>query len=225
MKMMTHISILIAAGLIACGKAPTHKATPGIGNTQSAGTENQTGQTVPEDGKSSTMLTCSLTDGKAYKGLGNVNLLAGRVTEVPKEGDRFRVKPYTALSGEFTRVMGAIPPSLTANASTFAAAPDRWYVEAQGSAVTLFTSFRVAYEAALTVAGTDAKYAAAPTEESATANCTAFARQAWNRLPVADEISACKKVALVDTAAEADIKARWAYALASVLTATGFIAY
>jgi hypothetical protein len=225
MKTMTHISILIAASLIACGKAPTHKATPGTGTTQGAGGENQDDQTGAGGNNPSAMLTCSLTDGKAYKGLGNVNLVAGRVTEVPKEGDRFRVKPYTALSGEFTRVMGAVPASLTANASTFASAPDRWHVETQGSAVVLFTSFRVAYEAALTVAGTDAKYAAAPTEESATANCTAFARQAWNRLPTADEISACTKVALVDTAAEADIKARWAYTLASVLTATGFIAY
>ena len=225
MKMLTHISILLAAGLVACGKAPTPKSTPTVGNTQSVGSENQSIPNGDVNGKPSTMLTCSLTDGKAYRGLGNLNLVAGRLTEVPKEGNRFRVKPYAALSGEFTRVMGAIPPSLTANASTFAAAPDRWYVEAQGSAVTLFTSFRVAYEAALTVAGTDAKYAAAPTEESATANCTAFARQAWNRLPIAEEITACKKVALVDTAAEADIKARWAYTLASVLTATGFIAY
>lgn len=223
MKRTIGLSIILAASLVACGKAPKHSSGAQIGTTQTATPDGMNPDGT--DPSASTMLTCSLTDGKAYKGFGNVNLVAGRVTEVAKDGDRYRVKPYTALSGEFTRVMGAVPASLTANAATFAAAPDRWYVDTQASAVTLFTSFRVAYESALTIAGSDAKYAATPTEESASANCTAFARQAWNRLPSADEVNACKKVALLDTAAETDIKARWAYALASVLTAAGFLAY
>lgn len=225
MKKIYGISLVLAVGLVACGKAPRHHAGAISGatavNEDAKGTETKDGM----DPKASTMLTCSLTDGKAYKGFGNVNLVAGRTTEVPKEGDRFRVKPYAALSGEFTRVMGAVPASLTANAATFAVAPDRWYVEPQASAIVLFTNFRVSYEAALTLAGSDAKYTETPSEANATANCTSFARQAWNRLPTTEEVAACKKVALVDTAAETDIKARWAYTLASVLTATGFVAY
>ncbi|HYX34489.1 MAG TPA: hypothetical protein VE954_15400 [Oligoflexus sp.] len=223
MKRSLGLSIILAAGLMACGKAPKHISGTTVGTTQTGMPEG----TNPDgtDPKASTMLTCSVADGKSYKGFGGVNLSAGRKTEISKDGDRYRVKPYTALSGEYTRVIGAVPASLTANAATFAAAPDRWYVDTQASAVTLFTSYRVAYEGALTVAGADTKYAALPTEESATANCTAFARQAWNRLPSPDEVNACKKVALVETAAETDIKARWAYTLASVLTAAGFLAY
>jgi hypothetical protein len=223
MKSTIGLLMILAASLVACGKAPKHRASPTVATLPNGTTDG----TNPDgkDPNASTMLTCSLTDGRAYKGFGNVNLLAGRVTEVSKDGDRFRVKPYSALSGEFMRVMGSLPNSLAANASTFAAAPDRWYTDTQASAVTLFTSYRVAYEAALTLAGADSKYAVAPTEESATANCTAFARQAWNRLPTPDEVGACKKVALVETSAETDVKARWAYTLASVLTAAGFLAY
>ncbi|WP_141734454.1 hypothetical protein [Oligoflexus tunisiensis] len=222
MKSTIGLLMILAASLVACGKAPKHRSSPTVGSVPNGPTDtNPDGK----DPSASTMLTCSLTDGRAYKGFGNVNLVAGRQTEVAKDGDRYRVKPYTALSGEYMRVAGAIPASLTANAATFAAAPDRWYTDTQASAVTLFTSYRVAYEAALTLAGTDSKYAAAPTEETATANCTAVARQAWNRLPSPEEVSACKKVALVETAAETDIKARWAYTLASVLTAAGFLAY
>jgi len=223
MKRTIGLTIILAAGLVACGKAPKHHSGTAVGTAQTGNADPNNPDAV--DPKASTMLTCSVTDGKLYKGFGGINLAAGRVTEVAKDGDRYRVKPYTALSGEYTRVMGAVPPSLTANAATFAAAPDRWFVDTQASAVTLFTSYRVAYEAALTVAAADAKYAAAPTEDTATANCTAFARQAWNRLPNPDEVNACKKVALVETLAETDIKARWAYTLASVLTAAGFLAY
>lgn len=223
MKMTIGLSIILAAGLVACGKAPKHHSGTTVGTTQS-GNVNPNDPNA-QDPSASTMLTCSLTDGKQYKGFGNVNLVAGRPTEVAKDGDRYRVKPYTSLSGEYTRVMGAVPASLTANAATFAAAPDRWYVDTQASAVTLFTSYRVAYEAGLALAAADSKYAAAPTDASATENCTTFARQAWNRLPSAEEVNACKNVALVVTAAETDIKARWAYTLASVLTAAGFLAY
>lgn len=222
MKMTIGLSIILAAGLAACGKAPKIHSGTAVGTTQNGNADpNNPGM----DPTAAAMLTCSLTDGKQYKGFGNVNLVAGRPTEVAKDGDRYRVKPYTSLSGEYTRVMGAVPASLTANAATFAAAPDRWYVTTEASAVTLFTSYRVAYEAGLALAASDSKYAAVPTESTATENCTTFARQAWNRLPSAEEVNACKNVALVVTAAETDIKARWAYTLASVLTAAGFLAY
>lgn len=227
MKKFTGIMILASVGLLACGKPPRHSsAVTSSGSTPSAGDDAITqDEEKPAEEPAKTMLTCSTSDGRAYKGFGGISLAAGRIIEVPKEGDRFRVKPYLTLAGEFTRVMGAVPASLAANASTFAAAPDRWYIEPQASAITLFTSFRVSYEAALTAAAADPKYAAAPTEQTATANCTTFARQAWNRIPSTEEIAACTRVALIDTAAETDIKARWAYTLASVLTATGFIAY
>jgi hypothetical protein len=216
--------LLISLVLPASCKAPQPKPILPSRSTASGSDDPDQGS---EGGKPSngTMLTCSLTDGKIYKGFGNVNLVAGRLTEVPKEGDRFRIKPYSALAGEFTRVLGSAPASLAANAPSFISAPDRWYEESQASAVTLFTSFRVAYDGTLKLVSTDAKYAAAPTEETASANCNSFARAAWNRLPTSDEVNACKKVALIETVGESDIKARWAYTLASVLAAADFLSY
>jgi hypothetical protein len=216
--------LFIALVMSACGKVPKYKASP---NRNSAEAGSGDPGLEAESGRSSKggMLICSLTDGKTYKGFGNVNLVAGRATEVPKEGNRFRVKPYSVLAGEYTRVLGSVPASLAANSASFISAPDRWYVETQASAVTLFTSFRIAYEGALKMVSSDAKFAAAPTEESANANCISFARLAWNRLPTSDEIAACKKVALIETVSESDVKARWAYTLASVLAAADFLSY
>ncbi len=217
--------LFIALFLPACSKAPKSKVFPRVQDSMESGNTDEEQGTDSDKSSKSGMLTCSLTDGKAYKGFGNVNLVAGRVTEVPKEGDRFRVKPYSVLAGEFTRVLGSVPASLAANSASFIAAPDRWYVETQASAVTLFTSFRIGYEGAIKMVGSDVKFAAAPTEETANAHCISFARLAWNRLPTNDEIAACKKVALIETANESDVKARWAYTLASVLAAADFLSY
>jgi hypothetical protein len=213
--------LFIALVMSACGKVPKYKASPNSNSAESGNDDPGMGTESSKGG----MLTCSLTEGKTYKGFGNVNLVESRVTKVPKEGDRFRVKPYSVLAGEFTRVLGSVPASLAANSASFISAPDRWFVETQASAVTLFTSFRIAYEGALKMVSSDAKFAAAPTEESANANCISFARLAWNRLPTSDEIAACKKVALIETVNESDVKARWAYTLASVLAAAHFLSY
>ncbi len=217
MKLKTQLSILVLLGLIACGKPPKHSV-----GVVSQGAGSGVGGAGTADSKG--MLTCSNT-GKTYKGFGNVELTASRITEVPMEGDRFRIKPYGALKSDFQRVLGAVPKSLDANAATFAQAADRWYTEPMASAVTLFTTYRVSYEAALTLTASDAKYSSAPTEESAKAACDSFARKVWNKVPTSDQVASCVKIAVVDTAAETDAKARWAYALASVMAATGFVAY
>jgi len=221
MKIKTSVSILTLASLLACGKPPKHNVGIVVGGPNAL--DELRDQPGTNNGKPG-MLTCSNT-GRTYKGLGGVELTTSRITEIPMEGDRFRIKPFQALKSDFQRVMGAVPKSLDANAATFAAAPDRWYSEPIASAVTLFTTYRVSYEAALTLVGTDAKYASAPTEESAKAACDSFARQVWNKTPTSEQVASCVKIAVVDTAAEADAKSRWAYALASVLSATGFVAY
>lgn len=179
----------------------------------------------PGEDPNTLMLTCSTTSGKKYLGLGGKELSAGRVEEVPKLGDRARIKPYSALSGEFSRVLNVVPNSLTANAPTFNAPAERWYQEPTLNGVNIFTAYRAAYEAALSYTNSDAMFAEAPTDESATQACTTIAEKAWNRTPTAQEIDACKKVALTDTTSVNDVKKRWAYAIAAVLAATGFMSY
>jgi uncharacterized phage protein gp47/JayE len=65
----------------------------------------------------------------------------------------------------------------------------------------------------------------APTEESASQACATIAEKAWSRQPTEQEVNSCKKVALTDTASVDDAKKRWAYAIAAILTATGFMSY
>jgi len=171
------------------------------------------------------MLTCDVSANKKYPGLGGKELSSGRLEEVPSLGDRARIKPYSALTGEFARVLNVTPNSLTANAATFSAPADRWYVEPALNGVNVFTAYRAAYEAALTYANSNAMLATPPTEESAAGACAMIAEKAWNRPPSDQEIDACKKVAVTDTSSVGDTKNRWAYAIAAVLVATGFMSY
>ncbi len=103
-------------------------------------------------------LICSANlAGKTYVGLGNVKLTAGRITrkDIPEGGDRSRVKPYDALISEFGRIMGSPPQSLLDNPATFLEAPDRWYIEPASNAISIFATYRAAYESALDYVATD----------------------------------------------------------------------
>ncbi len=173
-------------------------------------------------------LICSANlAGKTYVGLGNVKLTAGRITrkDIPEGGDRSRVKPYDALISEFGRIMGSPPQSLLDNPATFLEAPDRWYIEPASNAISIFATYRAAYESALDYVATDPKWQSEPTSESAATECLVFAKKAWDRYPNSNEVKACIEVAMVATANEPDASKRWAYTLASILTSTGFITY
>ena len=172
-----------------------------------------------------TRKSCSIESGRRYRGFGNTDLVAGRVTEVPIDMDRFRLKPLSVLSADFNRIFGSVPSSLERNRTTFIHASDRWYIEPKASGVTIFSTYRIAYEGSLAFAATNPMTAAAPSEESATEVCSTFAEMAWNQAASEAQIDACRKVAVIDTATEPDVKARWAYAFAAILTATEFVAY
>jgi hypothetical protein len=225
--------MLSTAVLTSCAKSPKKNPKyPNMGDGDSThhgddhgnqgddGDPNKSG----DDGKP-LMLTCDVTANKKYPGLGKKELTIGRLEEVPSLGDRARIKPYSALTGEFVRVLNGTPNSLTANAATFNAPGDRWYVEPALNGVNVFTAYRAAYEAALTYVNSNAMLATAPTDESAREACAMIAEKAWNRTPSDQEIDACKKVAMTDTSSVGDTRKRWAYAIAAVLVATGFMSY
>ncbi|MGA9519865.1 MAG: hypothetical protein WBV82_00290 [Myxococcaceae bacterium] len=162
--------------------------------------------------------------GRVYKGLGDRVLVAGR-TEQLQNVDRSRIKPYSALAGEYERVLGEAPALLGSMASTFSSPPARWYEEPGASAVTLYSSYRVAFVGCLDLTATATEYAEAPNAESARAACESMAKKFWNRAPTSDELNACVSVATVDTQAEKDARRRWAYTCASVLNSAGFITF
>jgi hypothetical protein len=165
-----------------------------------------------------------LCTSKTYAGFDNKELTADR--PVARLGvDRARMKPFTALQTEYTRVLGSAPASLAGAAATFGAPPARWYEEPQANAVALQTAYTIAFDGCLTYTATAQEFANAPDQPSAETQCGAMARKFWSKTPGPSEISACVEVATTGSAAEPDARRKWAYACASVLTSAGFLAY
>jgi len=174
------------------------------------------------NGTGSTTQACDV--GQSWDGFAGTKLEVGRV-DAPIGADRGRMKPYSALQGEYQRVLGATPSTLAGAASTFGQPVNRWYVEPQASAISLYTAYSVAFDGCLTYTATDPKYATAPTQATASTECAAMARKFWSQTASTDQVNACVTVAVTNTASITDAKRRWAHTCASVMTASGFLAY
>ncbi len=193
--------------------------------------------------------------GADYIGLGDVSLIAGRTPGLIN-ANRGRTKPYSSLVTEYSRVLGesSSPELIKETGTAFGAAPERWFSEPQPSAVSLYTAFRVGFEACLKTTGglpvetttpppagttpfvPNAKFKIAPTDADARSQCASWARTFWSRDASAEEIQACVDVALsstsemipddgVLTTRTTTPERRWAYTCATLLTATGFLVY
>jgi hypothetical protein len=178
----------------------------------------------------------------SYAGLGAKVLVAGRVDGQQDEKknpvvlDRHRVKPFQVLADDLHRVLGTTQVSMDAllatSADTFAAAPARWFSEPQSSAVTLFTTYRIAFRGCVQFAKSEAAWAAQPTPISAAAECAKLQARAWSTTPSKEEIDACAAVATDEAefakatpAAVTDAKTKWAYACASVFESNKFTSF
>ena len=162
--------------------------------------------------------------GKEYAGFDAQKLAADRIDEAIGV-DRGRVKPYSALVGEYPRVLGSTPSSLQTAGGTLGESPARWYAEPKASAIGISVYFRVAFDGCLQYVGGVPALATTPTAASATVQCEAMQRKFWSRAPSPDDVNACATVAMVDTASEPAPQRRWAYACASVLSAAEFVTY
>lgn len=161
--------------------------------------------------------------GRSYVGFDSSKLEDTRVNEAGGV-NRARIKPYGAMGGEYTRVLGAAPVSLASSASSFDDPPARWYAEAALSGVSLNTSFAIAFEGCVAqTAG--ATFAAAPTSDTATKYCTETMRKAWSQSGSPDEISGCVDLATTKLASETDPHRQWAYVCASILSSTHFLTF
>ncbi|MFO0676572.1 MAG: hypothetical protein U0169_08565 [Polyangiaceae bacterium] len=165
----------------------------------------------------------SCKQGVAHTGFGGSDLNAGRaVAEVGV--DRRRVKPYGALATEFSRALGTAPAALAANAAAFGDAPARWYSEPRANAVSLYTNYSVAFTGCYdSMSG--AQYAAAPTAESAKAECTTRTKTAWQRNASREELQSCIDFATTGSASTTDARRRWAHVCATILTSAAFTTY
>jgi len=183
--------------------------------------------------------------GRSHVGLGGVELTEGRGDGLA-HGERGRMKPYTALTTEYARVLGdkASPQMIKETGSTFGGPPARWFIEPQPGAVNLYTAFNVGFEACLRTTGgipvdqvtPDPKFKEVPTDGAVRPQCADWVRKFWSRDGSPEEIQGCVDVALgspKETVADngnlqtrdTTPERRWAYACASVLTATGFLSY
>ena len=136
------ISVLLLGSLLSLGCSDDNNGDLAIGDDGTAPGDLPPGSTDPA-AVPPTPICADM--GVAYVGLGGKKLVAGRI-QVVAGGNRDRIKPFGVLASEFNRVAATTPTLLATNAATFGAAPARWYQEPQVSAVSLYTSYRVAFE-------------------------------------------------------------------------------
>ena len=176
-------------------------------------------------GDTSAALQCTEAPvGRSY------TLFDGSKTEAKRQNEnvgvnRARVKPFAAMEQEFQRVLGVVPPSLKGAAGSFDVPAARWYGEAEYSAISLHAMAEIAFEGCLAYTKSSPAFAAAPTDDSARTECSKLMRKAWSRSPSPDEIAGCADLATTTLADEKDVSRRWAYACASVLSASQFLTF
>lgn len=176
------------------------------------------------DATSSAALTCTAKpSGRSYANFDGNKLEDSRVNEATGV-NRARIKPYAAMSGEYTRVLGAAPDSLASSASSFDDPPVRWYAEPGLSGVSLNASFAIAFEACATQT-TGATFAAAPTTDTATKYCANSMRNSWSQSGSPDEIAGCVDLATTKLSSETDPHKQWSYVCASILSSTHFLTF
>jgi hypothetical protein len=165
--------------------------------------------------------TCD--EGYNYQGFGGMRLEVGR-DEDQVGFDRDRVKPLTALRGEFARVLGTTPVLLDSLSNTFGTTPPRWYIEPEANAVSLYSSMRVAFVGCLGVTAT-AEFDVMPDGMNARTKCASFAHKFWSREANTEELDSCVEMVTTKTSEEPAARRKWAYACASVLSSASFLTY
>jgi hypothetical protein len=161
--------------------------------------------------------------GNPHVGFGNHDFASGRV-EGGIGADRRRVKPYSAIRTEFQRVHNALPPAMAISGAAYGDVPARWYIEPTAGAVSLYTTYSLAFTGCYDTM-TDPKFTQAPTTATADTECAAMQRRYWQRTATPDEVKACSDLAVTGLTTEPVARRRWAHACASIMTAAGFTTY
>jgi hypothetical protein len=239
MKIMIKTSLLAVA--MVAGGCTLGSTDVNLGNhPMDPSIDPNTGLPTPPEGPAEPPQPPPRCDmGKQYVGFAGTMLEAGRIDN-DLGLERARVKPYTALTGEYQRVLGNQPALVSTSGSTFGQDPNRWLSEPISSAVTVYSAYRVAFQGCLSVTTptTATKYQSAPSNSTADQECRSWARKFWSRDATDLEAAACVQVAMVDSLKEVTSTTggmpttttttaprRWAYTCASVLAAAGFMTY
>lgn len=217
-------STFVALFLAACA-AESDDLTGGRDRNNNPGGENPGGDN-PGDNPGTTpgdpTQPGNCKEGLPHTGFAGNNFVADR-----KAGgigaDRRRIKPYSAMAQEFQRAVGTVPGALAANAAAFGQVPNRWYAEPSAGAVSLITTYNLAFTGCYdTMAG--AEYQEMPTAATAVATCAKLQRKIWQRTATPDEQKTCSDF-VQGLTTETVARRRWAHACASITTSTGFTTY
>lgn len=220
-RLQTLLVVASAAVLVAaCADEGEELSGRGKGGPNGDGTgEGPGGPGTPE------ALQCTeKPEGKSYVNFDTNKLEDTRVNEGVGL-NRARLKPYGVLAGEYQRVLGAVPASLAGSAGSFDEPPPRWYEEAAHSGISLNAFYGISFEGCMAYVKTQPELAAAPTADSAKAQCTKLMRKAWSRTASPEEIGSCQKLAMEKLAAEANVQRRWSYVCASILSSSQFLTF
>lgn len=162
--------------------------------------------------------------GRSYALFDGTKLEASRANENVGV-NRARVKPFSVLEGEYKRVLGTVAPSIKDSAASFPSPPARWYSENTYAATSLNAVAELSFKSCVEYTKTAAEFAEAPTAETARTECESLMRKAWSRSASPEEIAGCTDLALTGVADETDVRRRWAYTCASVLSASQFLTF
>mgnify|MGYP001083900400 CR=1 FL=1 len=195
------------------------KRRGGAGDDPSAEGADEGSEALPE------ALQCTVKpEGRSYVLFDGTRLEASRVNENAGV-NRARIKPYAVMATEYERVLGLVPEGIKTAGGSFDDPPERWYAEGSHSGVSINAIFEISFEGCLAWAKAAPELADAPTDESATAECTKLMRKAWSRTPSPDEIAGCVDLAVNKLASQSDPARRWAYVCASVLSSSHFLTF
>jgi hypothetical protein len=191
------------------------KRAGGPNDGENANGENET----PES------LQCTAKpEGRAYVNFNGNHLDQNRTNENVGV-NRARIKPYAVMANEYQRVLGLVPEAIKTAGGSFDAPPERWYAESTHSGVSMNTIFEISFAGCVAYAKAAPDLKAAPTPESAKAECTRLMRKAWNRTPSPEEIQGCTDLAMTKLASQTDVSRRWAYVCSSVLSSSQFLTF
>lgn len=167
---------------------------------------------------------------RTYRGIDG-RLLDRDRDEAPAVNNVLRLKPYTALLGDYRRIFGRPPSAAIDAASTFGVVPARWYSEPQAGAVSLHTAHRIAFAGCLSLMPSHEAWAAMPTRESAATQCAEWGLEFWGHRPDREQNKTCVSFLTNDAQfanATPPVTApgeRWAAGCAMMLTTAEFLSY
>lgn len=194
-------------------------------NSLTGSRQNVPGQNGEEGTDTPAALQCTeKPEGRSYVLFDGSKLENNRLNENVGV-NRARFKPYAVMTGEYQRVLGVVPPSLAAAGASFDDPPARWYDEAAHSGVSLNAQFDISFEGCLAHVKTPAEFGAPPNGDSAKTFCSSLMRKAWSKTAQPPEVDGCVELATKKLESEPDVRRRWAYVCASILSSSHFLTF